>query len=671
MQAGRIVLRHFSAWRVLPADGLEECGQEQLRDAAYAVTEGEYLGLAAYHLADIYYQEKNFSGALPMYRRASVRLKEPKLTNSAKFFVARCLEALGQKLEARSTYEELVNRAQDNPFVDASRLSLAVLLKDAGRTAEALKQVQALARQTENPELKAEATVRSGLWLLDLNQTAKAEEELRKSFEMPGIGSWKNVAQYGLLQLLFDTGKYQELIDQMKSGGTDFGPEIKPQLLILAAKAQAKLGKSEESLAYFDQLTKEFPDSPFTKEASYERLVALYQAEDKSLVPEIDKYVSANPDSAKLDQVRLMKAEVLFKNQDYAAAAPIYEQLNGSRSLTAAMKGEAAFKLGWCYMQTREHERATKAYSGFLEQYPTSKSVPAALVQRGLAHLRTKAFTAALKDFDQLISRHPKAKERELALQQKALILGQQNENEKMAEAFQLLLKDYPDTPAAAAAEANYWIGYVAYGNKDFKTATLHLDRARELDKEQYSERASRLILLSHYQLEDKEAVAREWETYTSTGAKAAILEDVLRWLAESYEKSGEAAERDEARERDLEAAAKYLKLLTQREDGKADDFLRLGRVQLRLGDHKGAVEALNAHLKQTKDPLSRANGLLLLGEAQIGLNEPAAAQKAVDEALQLQPDGIVNGKRAFWPERWRCRATLRKKRQRSSRASQ
>jgi tetratricopeptide (TPR) repeat protein len=309
------------------------------------------------------------------------------------------------------------------------------------------------------------------------------------------------------------------------------------------------------------------------------------------------------------------------------------------------MKGEAAFKLGWCYMQTRDHERAIKAYTGFLERYPTGKSVPAALVQRGLAHLRMKAFTAALKDFDQLITRHPKAKERELALQQKALILGQQNENEKMAEAFQLLLKDYPDTPAAAAAEANYWIGYVAFGNKDYKAATLHLEKARELDKEQYFERASRLVLLSHYHLEDKEAVAREWETYTSTGGKAAILEDILRWLGESYEKSGDAAEEEEVRKRELESAAKYLRLLTQREDAKPDDFLRLGRVQLRLAEHKGAVEALEAYLKLIKDPLSRASGLLLLGEAQIGLKEPAAAQKSVDEALQLQPDGIVNGK--------------------------
>ena len=41
-------------------------------------------------------------------------------------------------MDARITYEELVSTPLDNPFIDNSRLSFALLLKDAGRTAEAL-----------------------------------------------------------------------------------------------------------------------------------------------------------------------------------------------------------------------------------------------------------------------------------------------------------------------------------------------------------------------------------------------------------------------------------------------------------------------------------------------------------------------------------------------------
>jgi TolA-binding protein len=60
-------------------------------------TAGEFVGYAAYRLASLLYDEKDYRGALPVYRRASVRLAQPTLVNASKFFIGRCLEAVGQK----------------------------------------------------------------------------------------------------------------------------------------------------------------------------------------------------------------------------------------------------------------------------------------------------------------------------------------------------------------------------------------------------------------------------------------------------------------------------------------------------------------------------------------------------------------------------------------------
>src|SRR5262249_27514600 len=148
----------------------------------------EFIGPTSYRLADLYYQEKQYRDALTLYRKASVRLKEPAVANAAKFFAGRCLEAIGQKLEARVTYEDLVSAPKDNPFYDASRLSLALLLKDSGRIADAVKQIQALAKQTENNDLKLEALVRAGLWSLELDppQPAQADAEFKAALALPG-----------------------------------------------------------------------------------------------------------------------------------------------------------------------------------------------------------------------------------------------------------------------------------------------------------------------------------------------------------------------------------------------------------------------------------------------------------------------------------------------------
>ena len=118
-----------------------------------------------------------------------------------------------------------------------------------------------------------------------------------------------------------------------------------------------------------------------------------------------------------------------------------------------------------------------------------------------------KPLPAAEKDYTEVIKHYPKSKERELALEQKALIRGQQNDNAGMVENFNILLRDYPNS--TAAAKAHFWIGRTAYESKDYKTAAEHLAKAREMDKEHYLERASLPLMLSFYYLEEPVGVER------------------------------------------------------------------------------------------------------------------------------------------------------------------
>ncbi|MEO7318433.1 MAG: tetratricopeptide repeat protein, partial [Chthoniobacteraceae bacterium] len=428
---------------------------------------GEFIGAAAYRLADLYYQERNYNSALPMFRKASVRLRDPKLSNMAKFYTGRTLEGLGQKLDARMVYEDLVASPSENPFIDASRLSLAVLLRDAGRTAEALKQVQSLATTTENPDLKAEATVRAGLWLLELNQPKKAEENLSTALKMPNIGRWKDVAQIGLVQMKYNDGKYQEIVDEFGGGAKEVSADSRPQFLVLVGNSFRQLGKIPEALKLYDQLVKEAPGTMYAKDAAYERLVCLYQTDDENLLKDIEQFLANNSDSTKRDQVLLMKAEQFFKKQDYAAAAPVYELVSRSRQLAGNYKAKALYKFAWCNLQMGANDKAIAGFTSLIEGYPTTDSIASSLFHRGIARLRSKDMPGAEKDLNQLIAKYPKAKEREPALEQRAIIQGQQNNNAGMAETFKLLLKDYPGT--AAAADANYWIGLVAFENKNYK----------------------------------------------------------------------------------------------------------------------------------------------------------------------------------------------------------
>jgi TolA-binding protein len=594
---------------------------------------GDFIGPASYRLADLYYQEKQFRDALTLYRKASVRLREPTVANAAKFFTGRCLEALGQKIEARTVYEELVGTPKDNPFYDASRLSLALLFKEGSRLPEALKQIQALAKQTENPDLKIEATVRSGLWSLEAEppQTARAETDFKAALALPGKSYWKELAQLGQMRLLSDASKGQQVLDLFAKPTVPFSADTRPEVLLLVATADRQLGKIPAALEMYDAVSKEFPGSVYDKEAQFERLRTMYSTDDGNLVAEIDQYLLANPEAGKRDEALLMKAEVLFKKEDYANAMPIYSTLELSRLLTGNRKAEALFRLGWCQVQTQNLEQAIKTFTSFANSYPMHKLLPFALLQRGLAFQSQKNLAAALKDYDLLIKNHPKAAQREMALQQQALIQGQQGENAPMAASFKQLLKEFPST--AARPQADYWIGWAAFEAKNYKEAVPYLEEARKLDKEQFGEKAGIRILLSQYYLEDSTETAKEVDRYAREG-KTKVPPEILRWLGKKFHDGASH-----------ESAAKYLALLTPRDEAMPDDFLLLGDSQHELHKYKEAIDSFQAYLKTVKLPVPRATGLLALANAQIGLAAFEDAQKSVDEALSLQPEGEMSGR--------------------------
>lgn len=590
----------------------------------------DFVGPAAFRLADMYYQDRNYVVALPLFRKASVRLKEPDVVSAAKFYTGRCLEATGQKLDARMMYEDLVLTKEPHPYQDASRFSYAMLLKDSGRTVEALRQMQTLAKQAQSDELKAEAMVRAGLWQLEGDQPGRAADELKQALEMPGGERWKEVAQLGLMKVHLRTGKYKELVEAYESGLV-FEGDTQADFLTMVAGAMRQLNKMEQALELYDRVVKTYPKTSYAREAGYERLVCMYNTDQPQLVEEIDVYLAKHPDTERRDQTLLMKAETLYKRGDRTAAAPLYSAVAASRQLPSALRAEANLKIGICAMEARDFERAVQAFTAVGEEAPTNKNVPYAIVQRATAYVGLKNLTAAEKDFDTVIRKYPNARARELALEQKAMIRGQQDDNKGMSAAFDDLLTSFPKS--SAAPKAHFWIGWSAFEERNHQKAIVHLLKARELDREQYFERATLRLLLAYHALEDRQGVARELELYNKEGKTKPPI-DVLRWLTEEL-----------FHDRAYESAEKYLAMLAPRDEALPRDLLRLAQARLYLKKYAEAASTLEErYLKAVQEPPSRATGLLELAKARTGLGNFPAAQKAVDEALLLQPEGRISG---------------------------
>ena len=121
--------------------------------------------------------------------------------------------------------------------------------------------------------------------------------------------------------------------------------------MLLVGNAQRQLGHTQEAEGIYREIIEKFPSREEAKDARYQRLINIYNSDPNAVIAEVDEFLKTNPTSERADQAKLLKAEALYKQQRFAEAAPVYEELRASE-LTPNLRAEAAYKLGWCAYST-------------------------------------------------------------------------------------------------------------------------------------------------------------------------------------------------------------------------------------------------------------------------------------------------------------------------------
>src|SRR6184192_515705 len=604
--------------------------------------DSEFAAPAAYALAEIAFADKDYAAALPLFHRSAAKSKEPGVALSARYFEARCLEATGHKEEAAHIYAEVADAGNPNPYREDARWTAASILASRGRKIDALKQYEALANESQKPALKAESAVRGGMIALELVQADKGKIDkamadtaaalLQKGRTMPEAGKFRAIAQVGLRRLQYQTGQYAQLLADYKKDVEKLPEAAQAEVLLLAANSERQLGNSKEAEALYRQIIAKFPDREEAKDAAYERLINVYNSDPSALSGAVDEFLATSPTNERADQAKLLKAEALYKQQNYNDAALIYGELRGSQ-LSARLRAEAAYKLGLCHVQTKNTPGVIEAFTYYVQTFPDSPEMPAALGQRALAYEQSKNYGAALNDLNIILAKYPKAHEREATLQLKALILGQQENTKAMVDTFRQLLKEFPKS--SVAAQAYYYIGKTAFEAKDYKTALAALNTARQLNKEQYYNLASLRIILCQFYLEDRPALTKEVNDFMANSPNTNVPPEVLEWLGIEY-----------YNEKNFQTAEKYLSALRKIDNPgnvKPDFLFYVGDAATKLKNLPEAEDAFGKYLQTAKDPAGKAKVLLALGGVKIGAHKPDDAQKIAEEIMSLQPEGRVN----------------------------
>lgn len=604
--------------------GNSAAARSRYEDLVMEFREGEFAGAGAYRLGEMLFAEGIYDAARIQFETAAKQAKDPEVRLTARYFLARSLDYLKRDAEAAAAYRLVLEADGKNPYRDHARMALANLEIRAGRKAEARKLFEELA-ETDS-QLADEAAVKAAALASEAGDREKALALFDRVLASKRGADWQPVAAMGAMRLRFQGGDYRGVIALGDKAVNLAVPESRPEALQLLAASYRQTGNNLEARRVYDRLLKEFPDAAPAEDARLQRLVSLYSLNDKNLIAEVDAFLEKSSDPKARAQALLLKAETLYKQQDFAGAGAIYQTLLQGE-IDPALRADTLYKLAWCLAASGNPTGAVAAYSEFLEKYPSHALAASALARRGLAHQENKAFDSALADFAIVSDKHSGSTEHELALLQTALIRGQQQRFPEMAEAFQALLTKFPKT--AAAAQAHFWLGRTAFEQKKYKEAIPELDEARKRDAAQYGERATLLIILAHYYLEDRDAVLAEAEKAKTTNLPA----EVSVWLADRLARDG-----NHARVESLLAP-----LLANPAALPPPALIQLAEARIRLGKSADAQAVVDRYLESARDPASRARGILASARIANAQKDFIKASSLAEEALLLQPEGPLN----------------------------
>jgi tetratricopeptide (TPR) repeat protein len=289
---------------------------------------GPFVGSAAYRVAVLRLNAKDYQNALTFFDVARKQLNDSKAKLQAGYYHARCLQLTDQPKEALAAFDRLVKEKpkEDNPLYERGMLEKARLQFELGSPEKALKTFSELAESASTKEVKEEAIVRTGLLAAEAGQTELSEKFLNQALKFSDTSPWKNLAQIGAIFNAFAAEDYDRVIGLYQTGAYSSPEDSRAKMLLIVGHSYRIKGDLDSALRLYALVEGKYPDRTEGSEAGYRRLQILHQKGDRTL-PELasrfaEKQRRIEPNSQYIDMSWLMVAEWHFSEAENSASGP-------------------------------------------------------------------------------------------------------------------------------------------------------------------------------------------------------------------------------------------------------------------------------------------------------------------------------------------------------------
>jgi len=628
---------------------------------------------ATFRLAESLRLQKKNDEALPVFQTLSEKFPNSQYWQKSKFRVGE-LNYLAQKYADATTHlQQLVPKATDKEIHAASLFLLGKIQYDQGQFDPAAAALLSLAQSGEagaytgycyftlaqiavkknDPDkalsyFKATLDSKPSETLLPEATYEIARLEFNRHNYTASAAGYQNVltnysksafivaSVNGLVAALFQDGKWDVCVQAVNQNIDRAAVQAQPDLLYLAANAQRQLKQWDNAIATYEKIAQKYPSWDRLDAALAEQARAFYEKQDwAKVVTSANEFQKKYPQSPLGSQVALLAGEVQFSQKKYAEAGQFYDVVL-QHFAKSAEAPDAAYRKGWSLLLQEKWVDASAAFRAFAQSWPQDARAPEAMVRSAQAQQKATNFAEAIKDYTAFNEKYATHALAEPALYQLGLCYGEMKNFDAMVATLNAFVQKFPKS--VSLPEANYWLGWNAFRQKQWQQAVQYLTQS--LGSATRSKDAKLKLVLSYFELDQAGKAAPIAKEFLKTDSAKDIPLSVYRWLGEFLMGANKHAE----------ALAVYEQMVTLIDANTTKGWavtahLGLGQSALALQKYDAALAGFQKVIELAPESAQAIEAYM--GEARVYLatKKFSEGQTVLEKVLTLQPEGRDNAR--------------------------
>ncbi len=392
---------------------------------------------------------KRFSEAIKLYESMESKFTSQK--NQIILQMGKAYLESGNYTKAAGIFEKLSKLV--DPASDSATYWLAYTYNVEGKYKDAISVLNNLINVSKSSNMKAKAYMLEGDIYFKQSNYSEAENSYKKAIAI-GTKETKNVAEYNLALIYYNTSEYSKALGYLKTVMNnrvidpdlalnaayylsqsyvylqnyksalsvydwiieyDFENIYKPSVYVLKAVAMEKLGQFSQIPSYVDGVLKSYSNLSTKNDLLYYKAYAYLEKGSVSKAHTIASSLLKQKMSSNAMGGILYIEGKYYQSKNNATDAAKYFKEVYTNYPSSSVAPNAAYELGMMYYRIGNYSGAKEAFFNLVSLFGNDPKVPQAFYYIGMSYEKLNKISAAVQVFNTIIKKFPNSAQAALA----------------------------------------------------------------------------------------------------------------------------------------------------------------------------------------------------------------------------------------------------------------